>query len=109
MTDATAFRAGVAVLLSEIQRIKAEADYEAAARFFAEYGTTFDPALRDEIVARNDALDLPAYSGFVQPVLEPVRDASGAIADVAISYPCDFTAQMLGYSERYRMKRDWEA
>ncbi len=105
MTDAEAFRAGVGALLAEVQRIKAEGDYDAAARFFARYGSTFDPALRDEIVARNDALNLPAYTGFVQPVLEPVHDEAGRITDVAIRYPCDFTAQMLAYSERYRMAR----
>ena len=32
------------------------------------------------------------------PRLEPVRDASGAVVDVAISYPQDLTAQMLEYS-----------
>jgi dipeptidyl-peptidase-3 len=108
MTDAAAFRRGVASMLGEIQRIKAEGDYAAAAAFFTEYGSTFDPALRDEIVARSDALDLPAYTGFVQPVLEPALGEDGSIADVSIGYPCDFTAQMLSYSERYRMPRSWE-
>ncbi len=98
MVDAEAFRAGVATLLAEVQRIKSEGDYEAARTLFETYGIQFDPALRDEIVARVDAIGLPSYSGFVQPRLEPVRDGAGEITDVKIAYPQDFSAQMLEYS-----------
>jgi dipeptidyl-peptidase-3 len=101
MVDAAAFRAGCGAMLAEVQRIKAQADYDAAARLFDAHGTHFDPALRDEVVSRTDALDLAAYTGFVQPELEAVRDASGAIVDVRIGYPCDLTGQMLRYAERY--------
>ena len=101
MVDAAAFREGVGRMLAEVQRIKAQADYEAAAALFDAHGTHFDPVLRDEVLARTDALDLPAYTGFVQPELEAVRDAGGEIVDVRISYPCDLTAQMLRYAERY--------
>ena len=98
MVDAEAFRAGVATLLAEVQRIKSEGDYEAARTLFETHGIHFDPALRDEIVARVDAIGLPSYSGFVQPKLEPVRNGAGGIVDVEISYPRDLTAQMLEYS-----------
>ena len=98
MVDAEAFRAGVATLLAEVQRIKSEGDYEAARTLFETHGIHFDPALRDEIVARVDAIGLPSYSGFVQPKLEPVRNDAGEIVDVEISYPQDLTAQMLEYS-----------
>jgi dipeptidyl-peptidase III len=101
LVDAAAFRAGCGTMLAEIQRIKAQADHQAAARLFEAHGTHFEPALRDEVLARTEALDLAAYTGFVQPELEPVRDASGAIVDVRITYPCDFTAQMLRYADRY--------
>jgi len=101
MVDAAAFRDGVGRMLAEVQRIKAQADYGAAAALFEAHGTHFEPALRDEVLARTDALDLPAYTGFVQPELEPVRDAAGAITDVRITYPCDFTGQMLRYADRY--------
>ena len=73
----------------------------AAAALFEAHGTHFAATLRDEVLARTEALDLPAYTGFVQPELEPVRDASGAITDVRITYPCDFTAQMLRYADHY--------
>jgi len=98
MVDAKAFRAGVAKLLAEVQRIKSEGDYEAAKKLFETYGIHFDPKLRDEVLARVNKLKLPAYTGFVMPRLEPVRDASGQITDVTISYPQDLTKQMLEYS-----------
>ncbi len=98
MTDAAAFRQGVGRLLAEVQRIKATGDYDAAAGLFETHGVHFDPALRDEVVARVEELDLPSYTGFVMPKLQPVRSAAGAIEDVAITYPLDFAAQMLEYS-----------
>ena len=98
MTDRQAFRAGVGRLLAEVQRIKAEGDYAAAHELLETYGVHFDPDLRDEVVRRVDHLDLPSYTGFVMPRLEPVADGSGAIVDVRISYPQDLTAQMLEYS-----------
>jgi dipeptidyl-peptidase-3 len=101
MVDAGAFREGCGRMLAEVQRIKAQADYAAAAALFEAHGTHFAASLRDEVLARTDALDLPAYTGFVQPELEPVRDAAGALVDVRISYPCDLTAQMLRYADRY--------
>ena len=60
----------------------------------------FDPALRDEVVARVDRLKMPSYTGFVQPRLEAVQNGQGEITDVQISYPLDLTAQMLEYSGR---------
>ena len=98
MTDPKAFRDGVATLVAEVQRIKAQGDYTAAKALFETYGVHFDPALRDEVVARVDRLQLPSYTGFVMPRLQPVTDASGDILDVAISYPLDLTSQMLEYS-----------
>ena len=102
VTDVNAFQEGVGRLLAEVQRIKAEGEYEAAKHLFETYGVHFDPALRDEIVARVDRLQMPSYTGFVQPKLEPVRDGEGAIVDVRISYPLDLTTQMLEYSGKRR-------
>jgi dipeptidyl-peptidase-3 len=97
-TDVRAFRDGVARLLSEVQRIKSEGDYAAARELFDTYGVHFDPALRDEVVARVDALNLPSYTGFVMPRLEAKYGDDGSIVDVEISYPCDLAKQMLEYS-----------
>lgn len=104
VTSVEAFRAGVGRLLGEVQRIKAQGDYDAARAFFETHGITFDAALRDEVVARVDALGLPSYTGFVMPALTAVRDERDQVVDVAISYPCDFTAQMLDYSARYCLR-----
>jgi dipeptidyl-peptidase-3 len=97
------FRAGVARMLHEVQRIKSEGDYEAARVLFETYGVHFDAALRDEIVARVQALQLPSYTAFVMPTLTPVHDEEGAIRDVGISYSCDFAGQMLAYSAHRRV------
>jgi dipeptidyl-peptidase-3 len=100
VADIKAFQEGVGRLLADVQRIKAEGEYEAAKALFETYGVHFDPALRDEVVARVDRLQMPSYTGFVQPRLEAVRDGLGEITDVQISYPLDLTAQMLEYSGR---------
>jgi dipeptidyl-peptidase-3 len=105
MTDPEAFRDGVGWLLADVQRIKGEGDYDAALALFDTYGVHFDPALRDEVVARVDHLQLPSYSGFVMPRLQAVRNASGEITDVTISYPLDLSAQMLEYSAATRHLR----
>jgi dipeptidyl-peptidase-3 len=102
LTDVGAFRDGVARLLAEVQRIKAEGDYAAAKALFETYGVHFDPALRDEVVERVDRLQMPSYTGFVQPRLDAVRDPHGTITDVLISYPQDLMQQMLEYSGRTR-------
>ena len=68
-------------LLAEVQRIKGEGDYDAAFALVDTYGVHFDPALRDEIVARVDHLQLPSYTGFVMPRLTAVHNG-GDITDV---------------------------
>jgi dipeptidyl-peptidase III len=100
MVDAKAFTEGVGRLLAEVQRIKAEGDYEAAKKLFETYGVHFDAGLRDEVVSRVDKLNMPSYTGFVQPKLEAVKAADGSVGDVKISYPLDLTTQMLEYSGR---------
>lgn len=98
VVDEEAFRAGVARLLSEVQRVKSEGDYDAARDLVQRYATHFDPALRDEVVRRVDGLRLPSYTGFVQPKLDAVRAPDGQIVDVVVSYPLDLERQMLEYS-----------
>jgi dipeptidyl-peptidase-3 len=105
VTDVSAFHEGVGNLLAEVQRIKGEGDYAAARTLFETHGVHFDPALRDEIVARVDRLQLPSYTGFVMPKLEVVRNAAGEVSDVTISYPRDLTRQMLEYSAATRELR----
>jgi dipeptidyl-peptidase-3 len=99
MADPVAFREGVGRLLAEVQRIKSEGDYAAAKALFDTHGVHFEASLRDEVVKRVDALNLPSYSGFVMPTLTPIKGADGAITDVQISYPMDLTKQMLEYAD----------
>jgi dipeptidyl-peptidase-3 len=105
VADVAAFRDGVGRLLAEVQRIKAEGDYPAAKALFETYGIHFDPALRDEVVARVDHLNLPSYSGFVMPKLSAVTTGGGAVTDVILTYPRDLTTQMLEYSAATRALR----
>ena len=99
VTSRHEFREGAGRLLAEVQRIRAEGDYDAASTLLDTYGVHFDAALRDEIVARVDRLDLASYTAFVMPKLTPLRDARGEIVDVEITYPKDFAKQMLEYGQ----------
>jgi hypothetical protein len=47
-----------------------------------------------------------AFTGFVMPRLEAIRDDGGAVVDVVISYPCDLETQMLEYSALSRVDSD---
>jgi dipeptidyl-peptidase-3 len=105
VVDVQAFRDGVGRLLAEVQRIKSEGDYAAAQMLFETYGIHFEPALRDEIVGRVQALNLASYTGFVMPKLDAVKNSAGEITDVTISYPMDLTKQMLEYSAATRQLR----
>jgi dipeptidyl-peptidase-3 len=105
LVDPAAFRQGVGQLLAEVQRIKSEGDYAAAAKLFDTHGVHFDSTLRDEVVARVETLNLQSYTGFVMPKLEAVRGGGDVITDVRISYPQDLAAQMLEWSEKTRATR----
>ena len=97
MVDPKAFRDGVGTSAGRSSAHQVRGRLRAAAKLFDTYGVHFDPKLRDEVVARVDKLNLPSYTGFVQPKLEPVMGADGKITDVKISYPLDLTTQMLEY------------
>lgn len=88
-------------LLREHQRIKSEGDFAAAQNLIENYGTRVDPELHEEVLRRYEPLNVAPYSGFINPRLVPVTDASGEISDVRVEYPDDFAAQMLEYAENY--------
>jgi dipeptidyl-peptidase-3 len=88
-------------LLKEVQRIKSQGDYEAAKNLVENYGVQVDAAIHQEVLARSEKLNIPPYSGFVNPVLVPVTDESGNIIDVKVEYGHSFTEQMLYYSKNY--------
>ena len=87
-------------LLREIQRIKSQGDYEAGKALVEDYGVKVDRAIHEEVLQRTEKLNIPAFSGFINPILEPVSE-NGVIVDVKINQPKDFTAQMLDYSKLY--------
>ncbi len=100
VVDAKAFRRAAGELLALVQEIKSTCDLARATALIDEHGVTFDPGLRDEVVARYAELDVASYTGFVMPRLTPVRDARGEIVDVAISSPRSIEQQMLEWSGR---------
>lgn len=88
-------------LLREIQRIKSEGDYEAGKNLVENYGVQVDAQLHKEVLERSKALNMAPYSGFINAELVPVTDKGGVITDIEITYPEDFSRQMLDYSRRY--------
>lgn len=88
-------------LLKEIQRIKSEGDYDAGAALVENYGVKVDKDLHDQVLERADALNIPPYNGFVNPILTPVTDENGNITDIKITQPASFEEQMLSYSKQY--------
>ncbi len=87
-------------LLREVQRIKSEGDYEAGKHLVETYGIKVDVALHKEVLDRYAKLNIPPYSGFINPKLVAIKNGNDII-DVKIEYPDNFAAQMLEYS------KDW--
>jgi hypothetical protein len=67
-----------------------------------QYGVHFDPALRDQVVARYKKLNLPTYWAGINPIVDATVGANGEVSAVRISYPRDFVKQQLGYAAMYR-------
>jgi len=95
VTDYQKMRQGVGELLAELMRIKAEGDYNAIKALVDKYGVHFDPKLRDQVLARYQALDLPTYWAGVNPELT----ISGT--SVKIQYLTDPVRQYLNYASMY--------
>ncbi len=98
LVDVEVAHAAVGELLAELQRIRATGDRKAARRLVETYGLSFDPALRDEVVARVGPLNLPKRRAFIMPELELVTNRMGGVRDVRILYPGDFKGQMLRFA-----------
>jgi dipeptidyl-peptidase-3 len=99
--DYAKMREGVGMLLAELMRIKAEGDYDAIKALVDKYGVHFDPALRDEVVARYRKLNLPSYWAGINSKLTARFGESGQIESVEISYPSDPASQYLYYAAMY--------
>lgn len=97
--DYQLMRKGVGMLLAELMRIKAEGDYDAIKALVDHYGTHFDPALRDQVVARFRKLNLPTYFAGVNPMLTSTGQSSSM--KVQMTYPRDAVKQYLLYGSMY--------
>ncbi|HEU5232948.1 MAG TPA: hypothetical protein VFU50_08820 [Terriglobales bacterium] len=97
--DYQLMRKGVGMLLAELMRIKAEGDYDAIKALVDKYGVHFDPALRDQVVARYKKLNLPTYYAGIYPMLTP--SGSGKRERIQMSYPRDAVKQYLSYGSMY--------
>ncbi|MBS1874662.1 MAG: peptidase M49 [Acidobacteria bacterium] len=101
ITSFEKMRQGVGMLLAELMRIKAEGDYAAIKKLIDRYGVRFDPKLRDQVLARYRALNLPTYFAGVNPELNATFAPGGEATIVTVSYPRDVVRQFLRYAALY--------
>lgn len=102
LRDFDKMRQGVGMLEAELMRIKGEGDYAAIKALVEKYAVHFDPKLRDEVVARYQKLNVPAYWSGINSDLTGHFDASGNLTSVTISYRRDFVKQQLAYAAMYK-------
>ena len=88
-------------LLCEVQRIKSEGDYDACQALVETYAVQVDPEFHAEVIARNKALNIEPYGGFVNPEYELVTNEAGEVVDVKITYPANYVEQHLYYGREY--------
>ena len=93
-------------LLAEIQRIRSTGDFDAAREIVENYAVNIDPEIHKEVLDRYAKLNLAPYKGFVNPVYAAIKDESGNISDVQVSYNEAYDAQMLRYSKDYSFLPD---
>jgi dipeptidyl-peptidase III len=101
VTDYQKMHQAAGKLLAELMRIKAEGDYNAIKLLVDKYGVHFDPKLRDQVVARYKALDIPVYWAGVNPRLTAMFGKDGKVAGVDISYPRDAVHQYVLYGSMF--------
>jgi len=95
VTDYAKMREAVGELLSQLMVIKATGDYAGIRALVTQKGIKFDPKLRDEVVARVKAADVPAVLFITAPRLLPVVDANGQLTDLQVDTTQGFIAQHL--------------
>ncbi len=101
INDYTKMRELLGELLAEVQRIKSEGDYKGGNDLVQKYAVKIDPKLHKEVLKRYESLDIPPYRGFINPVYVPAYNEKGEITDIAITYPENYTEQMLRLSRDY--------
>ena len=101
IVDYDGLRQLFARLLAEVQRIKSEGDFEAARLLVERYAVQVDAALHQEVLERYRRLNLAPYKGFINPMMLPVYNQNGQMADVQLYYGESYAHQMLRYSTEY--------
>ena len=99
--DYEQLRVLISRLLSEIQRIKSEGDYEAARQMVERYAVKVDRELHNEVLERYRRLNLAPYKGVINPQMLPIFDEEGIICDIQLNYSESYAHQMLRYSTEY--------
>ena len=100
ITDYNKLRTIFGELLTELQRMTSEGDYDAAQNLVESYGVKVDLDVHNQVLDRVKDLDIAPYSGFINPRLVPVLE-DDKISDIKIEYPDNFVEQMLEYGEKY--------
>jgi dipeptidyl-peptidase III len=100
--DYQKMREGVGTLLTELMRIKAEGDYAAIKALVDAHAVRFDPAVRDQVVSRYAALNLPTYSAGINVHLLATFDVKGNVVSVRVAPPRDAVMQYLDYGRMWR-------
>ena len=88
-------------LLREIQRITSEGDFKGGQALVENYGVKVNTDIHKEVLDRSKKFDSAPYGGFINPSYSLVQNEQGDITDVLISYPNDFTKQMMEYAKSY--------
>ena len=101
VNDFVALRSLFGTLLSEIQRIKSEGDYQAGKHLVETYAVNIDPDLHKEVLERYRALGLKPYGGFINPEIVPVVK-DGRTVDYELVQAEGYLEQQLDYGRRYR-------
>ncbi|MHB8877372.1 MAG: dipeptidyl-peptidase 3 family protein [Myxococcaceae bacterium] len=95
VVDYPKMREAVGALLTRLMVIKATGDYAGVQALVQRLGVKFDPKLRDEVVARVKAANVPSSIFLVSPRLVPVLDEKGAVKDVELRDDQGFIEQHL--------------
>lgn len=88
-------------LLVEVQRIKSEGDYAAGKSLVETYGVKVDLDLHKQVKRRWAKHDIASHTGFLNPILTPIKATNGEITNIKVSYQKNFTEQMLYYASNY--------
>ena len=101
INDYEKLRALFGELLAEVQRIKSEGDFNAGKKLVEDYAVSVDITLHNEILSRYSRLNLAPYKGFINPVMQEIKNEKGEVVDIILDYTEGYIEQMLRYSKIY--------